>query len=272
MVNVTFNPTTEGPKTASLSIAHSLTGSPAQVPLSGNGLDPVIDDFPFTETFEDDSPFRVLWTQIQEAGSGLWTYDAGSHMYSFITEAHGGLLNARFTSTPDGNITKLVSPVFDLTGVTDPHLVFWYGQEFMDPYQNELKVYYRTASDQPWVEIFSDDQDKYQWTPKVLALPSPSATYQLAFEGIDNYGFANVLDDITVGPPPEPEITYNPTEYDFGNVLTGTESYPQTFTIINLGPVLLTIDNVVINGTDADDFMLRRLELIPCRTGLWRMD
>jgi len=264
VVNVTFNPTTEGPKTASLSIAHSLGGSPAQVPLSGNGLDPVIDDFPFTETFEDDSPFRVLWTQIQESGTGLWTYDQGADIYySSINEAHGGVLNARFTSTPDGNITKLVSPVFDLTSVTDPHLVFWYGQEYMDPNQNELIVYYRTASDQSWIEIFSDDQDKYQWTPKVLALPSPTATYQLAFEGIDLGGLPNVLDDITVGPPPEPEITITPTEYDFGNVLTETESYQQTFAIINLGPVLLTIDDVVINGTDADDFLLYDLNPYP---------
>jgi hypothetical protein len=264
VVNVTFNPTTEGPKTASLSIAHSLTGSPAGVPLSGNGLDPVIDDFPFTETFEDDSPFRVLWTQFQEAGTGLWTYDQGADMSSFITEAHTGLLNARFTSTLEGNITKLVSPVFDLIGVTDPHLVFWYGQEYYYyPYQNELKVYYRTASDQSWVEIFYDNLSRSEWTPQVLALPNKTATYQLAFEGIDLGGFPNVLDDVKVGPPPEPEITIDPTENDFGNVLTGTNSYQQTFTIINLGPVLLTIDTVFINGTDATDFLLNDVNSYP---------
>ena len=263
VVSVTFNPTTEGYKTATLAIAHNLTGSPAQVPLSGIGVDPIINDYPFTETFEDDSPFRILWTQIQENFYGLWTYDAGADVYSNINTAHGGLLNARFTSTPDENITKLVSPVFDLTGVTDPYVVFWYGQETADPYQNYLKVYYRTASDQSWVEIFSDDQDRNEWTPQALELPNPTATYQLAFEGIDNMGFANVLDDVTVGPPPEPVFGADPAEMDFGNVLLDTESGPQTITISNDWFGILTIEGVILNGDDADLFGLTDTNTYP---------
>ena len=55
-----------------------------------------------------------------------------------ITDAHGGVLNARFTDIGDGDITKLVSPVFDLTGVTNPQVEFWYGQEAWESDQNDL--------------------------------------------------------------------------------------------------------------------------------------
>jgi len=207
-VSVTFNPTTEGQKIAALAISHSLIGSPGLAALSGNGLDATVDDFPYTETFENDSPTRTFWTQIQEVGNGSWTYAEGAGSGSILT-AHSGALNARFLDLGSGYKTKLVSPLFDLTGLPDPYVTFWYGQEDWSGDQNELKVFYRTASDQPWVEIFWDTYDRYEWTYQELELPNPSATYQLAFEAYDDYGYANVLDDVTVGPPPAPVTTWH---------------------------------------------------------------
>ena len=199
-VSVTFNPVEEGLKTASLSITHDASGSPALVPLTGTGLDITVSDFPFTETFENNSLSRSAWTQIREFGEGNWTFATGAGDGS-INTAHSGVLNARFTSSENGFITKLVSPIFDLTAVTNPQVEFWYGQEYWSPDQNELIIYYRTAQDQPWVQLFYDNTDRDAWTADTLTLPNPSATYQLAFEGIDNYGYPNVLDDVTVGPP-----------------------------------------------------------------------
>jgi hypothetical protein len=197
-VSVKFNPTAEGSKTATLEIADDISGSPHQVPLSGTGIDVTISVFPFNETFEDDSPSRDMWMQIRETGSSDWTFETGAGNGNIFT-AHDGILNARFTSTAALKITKLVSPIFDLTSVTDPKVVFWYGQEYWAPDQNELKVYYRTAFDQPWTEIFYDNTNIFMWMRQILVLPDKSSTYQLAFEGIDNYGHSNVLDDVTVG-------------------------------------------------------------------------
>jgi len=262
-VDVTFSPTSEGLKDAYLTITHNLTGSPKQVPLSGTGVDLVVDTFPFTETFEDDSPTRILWTQIQELGDGLWTYASGTGIYNSINEAHGGVLNARFTDV-GGNTTKLVSPVIDLTSQPDPYVTFWYGQEYYGvPYQNELKVYYRTASDQPWVEIFYDDMSVDLWTPHFLALPNPSSTYQIAFEGIDQGGFANVLDDITVGPEPDPVLTIDPGTYDFGPVWLNDETYQVAFEIKNTGPGLIYLDLTYIEGMDESMFIIEDLNDYP---------
>ena len=169
------------------------------VALTGSVTCGVITSFPFTETFENSSPSRACWSQIQEDGSANWTYAAGSSGGN-ITTAQEGSLNARFVSQ-SGNltpVTKLVSPVMDISGVTNPTVSFYYGQEFWNPDQNELKVYYRTSSMNAWVEIAHYTGNISSWTEEQLALPNPSATYQIAFEGINNFGRANVLDNVRV--------------------------------------------------------------------------
>lgn len=261
-MQVAFTPETEGPKTAYLTATHNLAGSPSEIPLSGNGLDPLVNDFPFKETFEDNSPFRILWTQIQESGSSEWNYFQGSADASF-TYAHGGTRNAQFIGDALDDTSKLISPEFDLTGLTDPHLSFWYGHSFYDPDQNELIVYYRTAPEQPWVELFSDDEDRSEWTPQVLALPNPSASYQIAFEGIENGGYANVVDDVTISEPPDPEFNVEPLAKDFGSVLIDNQSSPQIFTITNIGLGTLTVQSVSKSGTDQTQFVLTDTNTYP---------
>ena len=168
--------------------------------------DPTVSSFPFVETFEDDSPTRFSWIQIQEAGSGLWTYAVGSN--GIITTAYEDSLNARFVSTSGTNspITKLVTPPLDLTSVLAPTVTFAYGQPNWVGDQNELKVYYRISSSDPWVEIAHYTEDVSVWTVTSLFLPNASATYQIAFEGINNYGYANVLDSVTVEQGPADDV------------------------------------------------------------------
>ena len=165
--------------------------------------DPTITTFPWTETFEDGSPSRASWTQIQETGSGLWSYASGSSGGLILT-AYAGDLNARFVSTSGTNspITKLVSPPLDLTSITNPRLVFYYGQESWFGDQNTLKVYYRAGGTSPWTELVYLTDDISAWAEYIVALPNKSAAYQIAFEGINNYGRANVIDQVTVQETP----------------------------------------------------------------------
>jgi hypothetical protein len=158
-----------------------------------------LNSFPFTEDFEATSTTRDCWTQIHEVGSADWTYQTGSSGGS-ITTAHGGTLNARFVSQSGTNspVTKLVSPMFDLTSLTSPQLSFWYGQEDWAGDQNELKVYYSNDGGTTWVEIAYYTANVPAWTQETLTLPNPTATYMIAFEGINNYGRANVIDDVMI--------------------------------------------------------------------------
>ncbi len=155
--------------------------------------------FPFLEDFEATSNTRDCWTQIEEIGTASWTYATGSSGGA-ITTAYSGTENARFVSQSGTNspVVKLVSPVLDLSSVNSPELAFFYGQEFWSPDQNELKVYYRTSTTGTWTQIAHYTTDVPTWTADTLTLPNPSATYQIAFEGINNFGRANVVDDVEV--------------------------------------------------------------------------
>jgi hypothetical protein len=158
-----------------------------------------ISSFPFNETFEANSTTRGCWTNQQVAGNANWTFATGAGGGA-ITTAFQGTLNARFvsvsgTATP---ITRLVSPILNLTGLTTPQLKFHYAQEVWDGDQNTLKVYYRVDQVSAWVELAHYTNNVATWTLTELNLPNPSATYQIAFEGINNYGRANVIDNVVV--------------------------------------------------------------------------
>lgn len=164
----------------------------------------VIKNFPFTETFEDSSPTRANWTQAIISGSANWTYGAGSNAGNITvdTTPDPGTLNARFVIT-SGSVTRLITPVMDLTGIASPRLRFNYAQQ-VGAGQNSLRVYYRTSPSSAWTLITSTGvftTAANAWTPASIVLPSPSSTYQIAFEGTTPAGFtgfATVIDDVTV--------------------------------------------------------------------------
>lgn len=211
--------------------------------------------FPFTETFEDDSVSRDCWTQIQEQNTANWTYATGSSGGN-ITTANTGDLNARFVSmNPGGNphITKLVSPVLDITSLSTPQVTFYYGQEDWLGDQNELKVYYRVSESDPWVEIAHYTANVSSWTEEVLDLPSPSATYQIAFEGINGWGRANVIDDVTIhegstsGDVCEQTNPSNPVAADNGYNISPGSGFGVAADVIVAADEDFTLDQVVIN-------------------------
>lgn len=152
---------------------------------------------PFTEDFEGGS--TTCWSNELVIGTKEWTFNTGSSGGS-ITTAHTGTRNARFTSSGGGpHTTKLVSPVIDASSLAVTELSFWYGQEDWAGDQNTLSVYYRNGANDPWVMVWSDSTNIAAWDSASVTLPSTSATLQIAFEGTDNYGRANVVDDVRVG-------------------------------------------------------------------------
>lgn len=156
---------------------------------------------PFTEDFESSSLSASCWTNELVSDTATWTVDTGSSGGSIVA-AHGGSRNARLSQSGGPDITRYVSPEVDLTSLTAPELRFWYGQEMWFSDQNYLNVYYRTSTTGTWNLLWSDSTDQPSWTEAIVALPNASATYQLAFEGINNWGHANVLDDVSITEAP----------------------------------------------------------------------
>ncbi len=153
---------------------------------------------PFIETFEDNSETRACWQNIQEVGAEDWTYQTGSSG-GLVTTAYEGTLNARFVSAfgTGDPITKLESPRFDFAGQDSVAVIFAYAQEFWSPDQNITKVYTSGAAS-VWTEIASYTGNVSAWTLDTLYLTD--TTVQIAFEGINNFGRANVIDYVQVLP------------------------------------------------------------------------
>ena len=175
------------------------------------GWSQVINTFPWNEGFESG---LTNWTQQFVSGTNSWSAASSA---SQITSAQEGTQFARYSHSTTGNTTKLVSPVFDISALTNPTMFFWYTQSAWGVDQNTIKVYYRndTVSTSTWTEILYLSQNTPSWTMVTLPLTNGSSTYQIAFEGYDDYGYPVGLDNITIlditCPAPTNIIASNPT-------------------------------------------------------------
>ena len=168
--------------------------------------------FPYTEGFENDGQMPDCWTQEQVMGMLDWTFQGGAHSSSGILNAHGGSYNAYlFQAASVGSTTLLVTPIFNLSGMTDPYVTYWHAQKAWGQDQDVLSVYYRISPDAPWLPLTQHTTSLGAWMKDSLALPNPSATYQLAFQGQTNYGYGIVLDDITVNGTAGAPVVTDPT-------------------------------------------------------------
>lgn len=173
----------------------------------------VISTFPWIENFEDANAIACWWQE----GPAQWTLGSGTSSSS-VTTAHSGIRNVRIVHTSSGNVTRLISPIIDLSAVSTPQLSFWHVQQRWSGDQDTLKVYYRTASNNPWHLLAAYDSNLAAWTPDTLLLPNPSATYQIAFEMVDDYGHGIGIDDITI------ELAVGPCEAPIVVVIDTTET------------------------------------------------
>ena len=158
---------------------------------------------PFTETFEDDSETRICWYNINEVGTDDWTYQTGDGGFgagNATDAAYEGDLNARFVSSFTPSTSKLASPRLDLTGQDSVALVFAYAQETWAGDQNITKVFTRNGDSEPWVEIASYVVDTPDWTLDTLFIVDTTDQLEIAFEGSNNYGYSNVIDQVQVLP------------------------------------------------------------------------
>lgn len=158
-----------------------------------------VNAFPYIENFDDDG--LEYWTQEFVSGGSNWnTWDGA--IVGNPSNAHSGDTNLVF-SGGDGRVTKIISPFFNIAGLTSPQLTFWHAQA-KAPFsgdQRTLKVFYRISETDPWVQLASYTGDIQNWTQRTFNLPNKSSTYQIAFEGTGDNGFLQpglVVDDVTI--------------------------------------------------------------------------
>lgn len=155
----------------------------------------VTDNDVFTEGFEGTS-MPNCWNEEAE---DIYTWNFGTH-YN-IEDAYAGTSYAYFTGASFGHETSmLISPVLDITAVTVPTLIYAHTHDAWGSDQNVLNVYYRKSAVEAWTLLTTHAEDIDTWSVDTILLPSPTATYQIAFEGIANYGYPIGVDGVYVGP------------------------------------------------------------------------
>jgi len=150
-----------------------------------------VSSFPWVESFESEAVFDC-WAQ---EGPGTWEWGTGD--YSSSTGAGDGSYNILITHNSTGDATKIISPVLQLSGA-DATLIFKHIQRVWSGDQDELNVYYRTDQASPWVLLANYPNDIQDWTTDTVTLPNTTATYQIAFEMVDGYGYGVAIDSVAV--------------------------------------------------------------------------
>ena len=229
--------------------------------------------FPFSENFES-GVLSNCWTVD---GPGTWTVGTGD--YTLATGAHTGTYNAKTVHGTTGNVTKLITPTIDFTGVAAAELRFWHLQRAWSGDQDELRVYYRTSATAAWQQLAAYTTEITTYTEEIIQLPNLSSTYQVAFEFTDGYGYGLALDDITINVPPSctavTALTATPTDssvvlswsdantgatytvYDMSDsTVLATGITATTYTVTGLNANTLYTFGVVANcsATDASQF------------------
>ena len=151
---------------------------------------------PFTEGFESGS-FGTCWTQ---SGPGTWSVSTGD--YSVSTGSATGTHNAKITHGVTGEVTKLITPLLDLSSLTVAQLTFQHVQRSWAGDIDALTVYYRNGANGAWVQLQSYTSAYPSWTEETITLGTISDTFQIAFEYTDHYGYGLGLDDIFIGAAP----------------------------------------------------------------------
>ncbi|MDX9848572.1 MAG: T9SS type A sorting domain-containing protein [Tenuifilaceae bacterium] len=157
------------------------------------------------------------WTNEYVSGSEVWRYRNGgfnpndpnntipagdTDIARNPSSAYSGTYNAFFQIQGNMNEkTKLITPPINLEGARKPELSFWLAQMTWTKVTADwdvLRVYYKTAIDQPWVLLSEFLDPVEEWTKIRINLPEPTSTYYIAFEAHNRWGFGVCIDEVIV--------------------------------------------------------------------------
>lgn len=159
----------------------------------------------------DDFSFDFGWSTTSDASSGEWERvvpDTGSYPnanidspmdcdeYAYVTDNDIGVNG----NVSDGTVT-LISPVFDVTNLTDPHIYYerwFYCFHGFEPFNDTLKVVLSNGSDFVTIDAKGSDQSQFgEWIPvsiKVNDFITPTSTMQLFISTSDFFSTANITE------------------------------------------------------------------------------
>jgi len=129
-------------------------------------------------------------------GSGSWTVGVGD--YTTSTGTHSGSYNAKCTHSSTGNMTYLVSPMFDFANAEEGTINCWFINRSWAGDIDYFGVYYRVNGG-AWQELYYTTSAHSSWTEMgEIQLTGFASNYQFGFLMSDQYGYGVGLDDIEI--------------------------------------------------------------------------
>lgn len=169
-------------------------------------------DLPYFEGFEGEI---TCWEQENVTGTTMWETD-GLYIYYSATAYEG---TSFYGINGDGDETRLISPVFNLTGVDNVTLKFAYIQPEYYGDQDNLTVEYRLSSTSEWQTLATYTDDVATWQSASFDIPNPGATFQFAFRALLEDGYGVGIDSVSLSTESVPQPTCDvPTGLAANNV------------------------------------------------------
>lgn len=175
--------------------------------------------FPYNESFEDGA-FGCWTPQLIVQNGSSWQNHVLNTMAQFPADGdhyvyyHPSAIN----SYSEG---MLISPVFDFSNTPNPNIAFFYDALGETTNRDTLSLFYRTSPTDSWHYIDGwgcHDALDITWNTDTVELPSPSATYQIAFKAVSFHGNGVYLDNFTVLNIVPPVVQPTVVTYDATNV------------------------------------------------------
>jgi hypothetical protein len=236
----------------------------------------------FFEDFENNGSLPSGWENIIISGSRIWRFENGGYAppsaptFRHPPAAYSGSYNALYQIETRGQVGRLITPPIDLKrsypeddpSTIKPTLVFWHAQDIWGVDVDELKVHYRLNNTSPWIELGHYTITLADWTKQEIILPDTarwSTAFQLAFDGISNWGYGVCIDDVTIeerGVLPRVVETFNLRQTNM-NMPSGSSinpfSYISAFVSGNTGNVPINSITLSFTGTEINDIDQIRL-------------
>ncbi|MDD4308850.1 MAG: C39 family peptidase, partial [Candidatus Cloacimonetes bacterium] len=226
--------------TTNLSLSISNPGS--QV-LNYNCSTQVSTESVLDETFASTS-IPAGWTQSHVTGTTQWVFDVGGNGSNNPSVAFDGQYNARLWFYNSAVETKLITPSMNLLNTDRATLTFYHTQVTVNgtsppysPYNDRLKVYYRTTSSGTWTLLETYPAEIATWKKETLVLPNLSSTYYIAFEGYAYRGAGVCLDKVVVTKqlPSASWLSINGAQTYTGSIAVGGAAQTLTVNINTTG-------------------------------------
>lgn len=155
----------------------------------------VITSFPYAEGFNTQE-LPDCWLHEFVIGETSWQTGAGNNE-GFPEAPWEGDYNIFFkvhTVADQGNTSRMISPVFDLSTYEQAQLSFYYANPASFANQDILRVYFRSQESQEWVLLQTFSGNQPTWTHVQLDIPVLSSLTQIAFEAEGRRGHGVSID------------------------------------------------------------------------------